>query len=81
MRKTWEATISECPHCGEEIEIHSETSSDIKDSIKSAIFMAEIHTKNCRGKMVKKAANIRLKESKYSDNYNTLSYSTDKVLI
>jgi len=81
MRKTWEATVDECPHCKGKIEIKSETSSDLKNSIKSAIFMAEIHSKKCRGRNPKKATNIRIKESKYSYNYSTLSYSTDKVLI
>jgi hypothetical protein len=81
MRKTWEATVDECPHCKVKIEVKSETSSDLKNCIKSVIFMAEIHSKQCRGRSPKKTTNIRIKQSKYSNNYSTLSYETNKVLI
>lgn len=80
--KSWQVTLSKCPHCDGEISVTSISFTDLKSSIQSVITASSMHIDRCRGKSKRKLTSISIKQTEKLSEYSTSSsYDTNKILI
>lgn len=78
--KSWEAILSKCPYCDEDLNISSLTTRSERESIGNVIIMSKIHLNKCRGGDEKKLSNIKIRTASEESGTKSITWNYSKIL-